>query len=721
MMCDEMRSKYQMEIDYFRKNFIKYQTRRIAIYGIGRRTASLLPGIRDFRIVGLLDREEGNVGKVVGGIPVISLPDAEKTADMLIINSDPTNYRIIYRRIMGTSLPVYYANGEEAEIPEESWADNPYWSCTMDSLRKAIDEHSVISFDFFDTLSMRKLLTPTDLFRLMEKKAKDARLVPSHFALAQMRQQVFANARELTLQGIYEVLQHELSMDDETTTALMHLEMDLEEMVCVPRRVIVDALKYSKKTGKEVYIVSDTYFLKRDFMRLVRRCGIDGFDEDHVFLSSEHKCSKQDGLLWEKFCGGHVGEKILHIGDNPISDGTQAEACGIDTFHIMSGKEMMESSSVAPLLSRASTLSDSVHVGLLLSRLFHDPFALAHHRGKVYFRSAEDFGYAVFGGVVLRFLMWLHGNAAKKGYDDLLFFARDGYFLLQDYEYLQGLLKETVPRLKYVPVSRRLLYIVTMETEEDLRVVAQFPYIGKFSDYVKSRFNLDIPFSDSHCHEEINAANDADKILEYLRPYKEHIWEEARLERDRYLAFLKKEGILGCHGKSATVDFSFYGTNQYYFQKMLGISMDGYYFSACYDKSNVYLDTCRIFGCFNLEDDPNAERSYVKRKSAFLESFLTAPYGMIRFVDGKGDFVCEEDKTNQRNFAVKIASNKGIQEYMRDYLDILGIEDEDGCHGNEAYSYYTFLDGRASAEKFICDGYYFDNDMVGSAEMPLEL
>ena len=149
--------------------------------------------------------------------------------------------------------------------------------------------------------------------------------------------------------------------------------------------------------------------------------------------------------------------------------------------------------------------------------------------------------------------------------------------------------------------------------------------------------------------------------------------------------------------------------------------MDGYYFSACYDEDNAYLDTCQLFSCFNREDDPNAERSYVKKKNAFLESFLTAPYGMIRFVDAKGDLICENDKMNQNNFSVKITSNKGVQEYMKNYLDILGVENGDGCCGNEAYSYYTFLNGRASAEKLILDGYYFDNDMAGSAEMPLEL
>ena len=59
----EQKSKYEIEIENFRKIFDDKKNMRIAIYGIGRRTATLLPGITDYNITGLLDRDENNVGK----------------------------------------------------------------------------------------------------------------------------------------------------------------------------------------------------------------------------------------------------------------------------------------------------------------------------------------------------------------------------------------------------------------------------------------------------------------------------------------------------------------------------------------------------------------------------------------------------------------------------------------------------------------------------------
>ena len=54
----EQKSKYEIEIENFRKIFDDKKNMRIAIYGIGRRTATLLPGITDYNITGLLGGEK---------------------------------------------------------------------------------------------------------------------------------------------------------------------------------------------------------------------------------------------------------------------------------------------------------------------------------------------------------------------------------------------------------------------------------------------------------------------------------------------------------------------------------------------------------------------------------------------------------------------------------------------------------------------------------------
>ena len=165
-----MEDKYKLEQKAFREAFAYMQDKCLVIYGIGRRTATLLPGIHDFNIVGLLDRSPENVGKIIDGVPVITLDIANENADAIIINSDPGNFSVIYERIADeVKIPVFYANGKIAEKRDIFYEENPYWKVSREDLAKAIDSHDVISFDFFDTLITRKVLTPTDILVIRQK------------------------------------------------------------------------------------------------------------------------------------------------------------------------------------------------------------------------------------------------------------------------------------------------------------------------------------------------------------------------------------------------------------------------------------------------------------------------------------------------------------------------------------------------------------------------
>ena len=131
----EQKSKYEIEIENFRKIFDDKKNMRIAIYGIGRRTATLLPGITDYNITGLLDRDKNNVGKELCDIKVIPIDNIEEKADLIIINSDPSNYEIIFKRISGeVTIPVYYADGRLACLSDKdkSYEQNEYWKSSYE-------------------------------------------------------------------------------------------------------------------------------------------------------------------------------------------------------------------------------------------------------------------------------------------------------------------------------------------------------------------------------------------------------------------------------------------------------------------------------------------------------------------------------------------------------------------------------------------------------------
>ena len=115
---DEM-SAYDAEKIDFDAAFGRFRDKRLAIYGIGRMSATLLPGLGDYQIAGLLDRDKGNLGKVIYGYPVISLEEAEKKADLIIINTAESYWDVIWKRIRGISIPVYFKDGTLAEKKEK--------------------------------------------------------------------------------------------------------------------------------------------------------------------------------------------------------------------------------------------------------------------------------------------------------------------------------------------------------------------------------------------------------------------------------------------------------------------------------------------------------------------------------------------------------------------------------------------------------------------------
>ena len=72
-----MNNKYQIELDEFKENFKEFRKSRIVLYGIGRYTATLVDGLKDFQFVGLMDKDPANVGKIMFGIPIVSKEEAE--------------------------------------------------------------------------------------------------------------------------------------------------------------------------------------------------------------------------------------------------------------------------------------------------------------------------------------------------------------------------------------------------------------------------------------------------------------------------------------------------------------------------------------------------------------------------------------------------------------------------------------------------------------------
>lgn len=732
----EQKSKYDIEIENFRHNFRGIKNKRIAIYGMGRRSATLLPGITDFNITGILDRDESNVGKELCGIKVISIKNVENCVDAIVINSDPSNYEIIYKRIAkDVTVPVYYADGRIAALSDKDtrYEQNEYWKSSYQELKDKIDKADIVSFDIFDTLIMRKVFSPEDVFRLLGEEVRAELKLDCE--IASIRAQAAQCGAYATINEIYGYIKKCTNLTDKNIADIMKLEKDTDIDLCIVRRDIADLYEYCLTCGKEVYFISDMYYTIQDIKRILDKCGVTVPDDEHIWISCEKKADKVSGSLWEeyfKLVG--KGNKCLHIGDNKTCDVKNPVRYGIDSYYVMSAKDMLMNSSMAELASDVNTVSDSICLGLVASKLFNSPFALCSTKGKVSFDDSESYGYCVYGPLLEKFLIWLYYKSRKDEIDKLLFFARDGYFLEKDYTMVAELLDDGYEQeWCYLPISRRLIYIATMENEDDFNRVVAFPYVGTFADYMQSRFEIIVTDETSEYNDrQINAVGDSKNILKWIQPYKDKIMEQAKKERKNYLAYLTSDGDMKKELSYGTVDLGYYGTNQYYLQRLTGIKTKGYCFYACLSKDNIYNNEITMDGCFQYGDDYTAEKSIASNKNMYIETFITAPHGMIRYIDDRGNAVCQPDRKSQKNFNVKEKVNCGAVDFINDYISIyktiLAVNCSeciksmsDRTESLEDILFFNMLNGMCNISRNILEGFYFDNDFIGGKEIELEI
>ena len=148
----------------FRENFLWAKNRNIFLYGIGNRTRIILDENKDFNIIGLLDRDLDNIGKIINDKKVMDIKEIEKYENVvIIIAASRIYYNVITLRLRNLldkeNVEIYYCTGEKASLPDKK-SDNPFGNIKLENLLRKIEKNDVISFDLFDTLIARKTIFP---------------------------------------------------------------------------------------------------------------------------------------------------------------------------------------------------------------------------------------------------------------------------------------------------------------------------------------------------------------------------------------------------------------------------------------------------------------------------------------------------------------------------------------------------------------------------------
>ncbi len=289
----------------------------------------------------------------------------------------------------------------------------------VDTLAGLMQEFDVLSFDIFDTLIFRPFSEPGDLFFLLGEKlgiADFKRIRMEQEALARQDRFEMDRIGEITLRDIWERIECEVGIPAHQG---MEAEQELELSLCYANPWMQEVWNTALESGKQIVLVSDMYLPGSFLEKILRKNGFTGYQK--LYVSCEHGCGKWDGKLYVKVMSElpkligceEKNLRILHIGDNPRSDGEMARKAGWETFLYPNSDRMA--------LSYRPYAMSPVIGGAYRGIADHYLYC-----GRINASMEYEYGFLYGGLFVLGFCGFLHDYCRKEEIDRILFLSRDG-------------------------------------------------------------------------------------------------------------------------------------------------------------------------------------------------------------------------------------------------------------------------------------------------------
>ena len=661
MFSQECSKKKVSEI--FIKSF-KNKEETIALYGTGINTEEILKVVKGYNIVAILDaKKEGEFFK---GLPIISVSEAiQKAVKKIVIVARAEVIPIIYKRISVVEeygIEVVDIQNKKINCKDsKEYKKNFYWEKTELDLKEQIKSHDVITFDIFDTLILRKIIKPEEIFDIVELKIKNTNFKSNFSYMRKKAASVaYKEKKYPTYEDIYKYMKKVFGLSDEYIEYVSNEEFKTELSFFSCRNVMSDMIKYAKSIGKKVFLLSDMYLSKKQIIDIMKYLDISGYDD--VFVSCEVKKRKWpegDIYNWLK---NKVGNeyKYLHIGDSEGADIKKANENGIDAFYIMSWYEMMVNSSLSKLLVNVKTTSDSIVIGMIGNKLLNNPFALSKELGEFTLKNNKDYGYLGFGSLVVGMIAWILREAKKYKNPHIWFLARDGYIFQKVYDILLTKYDGNLPKANYVMSSRRSTIVSSNISSDDLKYNLKLvPDSMTNSEMLKKRFGILVDNSD-----EIDSKSRECVIEEY----KELIYSISKSERVMYLEYLKNffeedETIIVYDAVSS-------GTIAYGLEKILNRKIKLFCLIGRQVTEYSVLDELNV-SCYVGKDFKFINEFYISKRIDILESILTSKEPSFICINESGEIIYGENEMSQDNYNELEKVHNGIVDFSKEFFNLV--------------------------------------------------
>lgn len=433
-----------------------------------------------------------------------------------------------------------------------------------ENIKNDILKKELISFDIFDTLLLRKTLYPRDVFLITENKAVLEGLDVNGFVAARMKAEDFQPFCDI--EQIYFYLGEQFGWDLETTKKMKELELETEMSVLVPRLEVLELLQFAIESGKRIVLTSDMYLPADILCKILSKNGIIGYEK--ILVSCDVKKAKHDGLFGELLKLNDDPDKILHIGDNPIAD-SACNVFGISYILIPSAFSLALDSGWDKAILKASTLIERCLVGMIISKLFRDPFQNPNFTACPMGDIMRRFGISVVGPLAVGHLSWLLAKMQTESFAGVLFLARDGWLAYNIYKEIQEHFQLPLPIYFYA--NRHSTFLCCADSEKE---TANMLDIGK-------SFGMDVTALLKNVYQisegELLPRMGDEGALDFVEKHMKCVQEIAELSRDGYLRYSENCGMSnGC--TYAVVDFIAEGKTQNYLSQFMPFRLKGFYY-----------------------------------------------------------------------------------------------------------------------------------------------
>ena len=644
-------------VNKFRNSFNNQKNKKIVLYGTGINAEAIVKNAKEFNIIGLMD--VAKTGSILWNLPVFSYEEIlENQIDFIVIVARPAVLSIIYNRIKefveAHQIPVYDIEGNLVkELCEKKEKEHPYFQVSEQDLIDKIRKYDVVSFDIFDTLLMRKVLFPGDVFEIVGKKLGHK----YHFDFAVERKEaekdLLSKGFNPKIEEIYNNLARKYNLSKDEKMELIEIEIETERKVLIPRKKMQDIFFLCKKLEKKIYLVSDMYLTKGYLENILSPLGFNGYED--IIVSCEYGISKEDGLF--SILKEQIGDKsCIHIGDNLKADVEAPMKHNIESFYIMSAREMLENSVQDNLLSNVLDLEKRILLGIYISEIFNNPFCMYGTKGKPVVDRDISMGYSFIAPIIYGFINWMSQELEKSNIDYILFGARDGFLIQKLYSlYCKSMNISEIPNA-YILVSRRNISMCALENEEDIIEMVQI-YDGD-----SKRIALDL-FGISELELANVTLEEKEDILQYQNMIKRHAKKEKKLYLEYLQKYISDENI-----QIAFFDFMSKGTCHQKLEKVLDRKLLGIYFQKSNTKEKAknsldYISFCKATSAF--------EKDYAVFKYCdFLETIVTDPNPSFWGFDSEGKKYFYPEKRSKKELELLEEFHQDILRYTKDVLEI---------------------------------------------------